>query len=74
MHLVLPKESLFAAEKQPAKASVVLKLKKASLSPEQTESIRNLVAGAVEGLSPEQVTLVDADGRVNLRARGRGLG
>ena len=72
VHLVLPKESLFAAEKQPAKASVVLKLKKASLAEEQIEGIRNLVAGAVEGLSPEQVTLVDADGRVNLAAHGGG--
>ncbi len=69
VHLVLPKESLFAAEKQPAKASVVLKLKKASVGREEVDSIRNLVAGAVEGLGPEQVTLVDADGRVNL-ARG----
>ena len=70
VHLVLPKESLFAAEKQPAKASVVLKLKKSNLGAEQVDSIRNFVAGAVEGLTPDQVTLVDADGRVNLAAHG----
>ena len=70
VHLVLPKESLFASEKQPAKASVVLKLKRATLPAEQIDSIRNLVASAVENLSPEQVTLVDADGRVNLKAAG----
>lgn len=70
VHLVLPRESMFAAEKQPSKASVVLKLKKASLPPEQSEGIRNLVAGAVEGLTPEAVTLLDADGRVNLQPRG----
>src|ERR1700722_15930119 len=50
VHLVLPKESLFSSEQAPAKASVVLKLKSASLGHEQVESIRNLVAGAVEGL------------------------
>jgi flagellar M-ring protein FliF len=72
VHLVLPQASLFTSEEKVAKASVVLKLKRATLDPEQTESIRNLVAGAVENLSPAQVTLVDADGRVNLQAKGRG--
>ena len=70
VHLVLPQASLFTSEEKVAKASVVLKLKRASLDAEQTESIRNLVAGAVENLSPAQVTLVDADGRVNLQAKG----
>ncbi len=71
VHLVLPQASLFLSEQKPAKASVVLKLKKSTLGAEETESIRNLVAGAVEGLTPEQVTLVDADGRVNLQANAR---
>ena len=70
VHLVLPQASLFTSEEKVAKASVVLKLKQTSLDTEQTESIRNLVAGAVENLSPAQVTLVDADGRMNLQARG----
>jgi flagellar M-ring protein FliF len=72
VHLVLPKESLFVGEERTAKASVVLKLKKSSLAPDQVESIRNLVAGAVENLNPAQVTLVDADGRVNLDGHGQG--
>jgi len=71
VHLVLPQASLFTSEEKVAKASVVLKLKR-TLDSEQTESIRNLVAGAVENLSPAQVTLVDADGRVNLQAKGHG--
>lgn len=71
VHLVLPQASLFTSEEKVAKASVVLKLKRASLAPEQVESIRNLVAGAVENLSAEQVTLVDADGRVNFGMKGR---
>ena len=73
VHLVLPQQSLFADEAKVAKASVVLKLKKASLAPDQVDSIRNLVASAVENLAPEQVTLVDADGRADLAQKGRGL-
>jgi flagellar M-ring protein FliF len=71
VHLVLPQASLFASEPKVAKASVVLKLKRASITADETESIRNLVAGAVENLNPSQVTLVDADGRVSLEAKGR---
>jgi flagellar M-ring protein FliF len=69
VHLVLPAESLFAQEAKVAKASVVLKLRKPELATEQVESIRRLVAGAVENLAPENVTLVDADGRLDLQAK-----
>ena len=72
VHLVLPKDSLFGDEAKSAKASVVLQLKRSTMPPEQVEAIRGLVAGAVENLSPEDVTLVDADGRLNLNARGPG--
>ncbi|MGI4829572.1 MAG: flagellar basal-body MS-ring/collar protein FliF, partial [Janthinobacterium lividum] len=67
VHLVLPQESLFASETRAAKASVVLKLRKSTLGQDEAEGIRNLVAGAVQSLAPEQVTLVDADGRANLQ-------
>lgn len=73
VHLVLPQASLFSSEQKAAKASVVLRLRRANLPVEETESIRNLVAGAVENLTPEQVTLVDADGRVNLEGRRSGI-
>jgi flagellar M-ring protein FliF len=69
VHLVLPQASLFAAEEKVAKASVVLKLKRASVDPEQADAIRSLVAGSVENLSVDQVTLVDAEGRVNFKQR-----
>jgi flagellar M-ring protein FliF len=69
VHLVLPQASLFAAEEKVAKASVVLQLKRASVDPEQVDAIRSLVAGSVENLSVDQVTLVDADGRVNFKQR-----
>jgi flagellar M-ring protein FliF len=69
VHLVLPQPSLFSGEQKMAKASVVLKLKRASMDPEQAEAIRSLVAGSVENLNPDQVTLVDADGRVSMKPR-----
>jgi flagellar M-ring protein FliF len=69
---VLPRESLFGEQQQAAKASVVLQLRRSVLPPEQVEAIRSLVAGAVENLSPADVTLVDADGRLNLAAATQG--
>jgi flagellar M-ring protein FliF len=72
VHLVLPKESMFGEAEQEAKASVVLQLRRSAMPPEQVEAIRSLVAGAVENLSGANVTLVDADGRLNLNPSGRG--
>lgn len=69
VHLVLPQPSLFTSEEKAAKASVVLKLKRGSLDQEQIDAIRSLVAGSVENLNADQVTLVDADGRVNFKQR-----
>ena len=66
VHLVLPHESLFSEQQQEAKASVLLKLKQRDLSPQEVEAIRNLVASAVDHLSPANVVLVDADGRAQL--------
>jgi flagellar M-ring protein FliF len=66
VHLVLPHESLFREEERPAKASVVLKLRHASLADGEADAIRNLVASAVDGLSPDRVVLVDAAGHLPL--------
>src|SRR5713226_2082046 len=53
VHLVLPQQSLFSGEQRMAKASVVLKLKRASMNPEEADAIRSLVAGSVENLSAD---------------------
>ncbi|MDE3188545.1 MAG: flagellar M-ring protein FliF [Acidobacteriota bacterium] len=66
VHLVMPHDSLFREEERPAKASVVLKLRHRSLADGETEAIRNLVASAVDGLSPDRVVLVDAAGHLPL--------
>lgn len=62
VNLVLPHDSMFTDEQRAAKASVVLKLRRA-LTEDQAQSIRSLVAAAVDTLEPGQVILVDAEGR-----------
>ncbi|MGD0731380.1 MAG: flagellar basal-body MS-ring/collar protein FliF [Terracidiphilus sp.] len=66
VHLVLPHDSLFREQERPAKASVVIKLRHRSLADGEPEAIRNLVASAVDGLTPERVVLVDAAGHLPL--------
>lgn len=66
VHLVLAHDSLFRDQERPAKASVVLKLRHGSLADGEPDSIRNLVASAVDGLAPDHVVLVDASGHTSL--------
>jgi len=66
VHQVLPRDSLFRDQERPAKASVVLKLRHRALADGEPEAIRNLVASAVDGLTPDHVVLVDAAGHLPL--------
>ena len=66
VHLVLPHDSLFRDAERPAKASVVLRLRRRTLAEGEPEAIRNLVSSAVDGLTPEHVVLVDAAGHLPL--------
>ena len=66
IHLVLPHDSLFREQERPAKATVVIKLRHRSLADGEPEAIRNLVASAVDGLTPDHVVLVDASGNLPL--------
>jgi flagellar M-ring protein FliF len=64
VHIVLPKDSLFVDEQQPAKASVMLRLKNnRPLSPATARGIVGLVSASVEALRPEAVTILDTFGR-----------
>jgi len=73
VHLVMPHESLFTEQEQPAKAAVILKTRGGQLSEQAQLAIPQLVASAVEGLRPENVTVVDADSNTPLlRPRGAG--
>ena len=70
VHLVLPHESLFSDHERVAKAAVAMKLKAGGLSDDQVNAVTHLVASAVDNLSPENVTLIGADGRTPLVAKG----
>lgn len=61
VHLVLPTDSVFIDRERKAKASVILKLKSGRISDQTQTGIARLVAGAVDGLSPDDVTVIDAD-------------
>ena len=65
VHLVLPKESLFQEKSEPTKASVVIKLASGKqLAETMVSGIVHLVSSAVEGLDPQNVTVVDSSGRL----------
>ncbi|HYW44501.1 MAG TPA: flagellar basal-body MS-ring/collar protein FliF [Bryobacteraceae bacterium] len=65
VHLTFPKESVFLDQQQPAKASVLVKLRAgAHLAPQNVLAIDHLVASAVEGLSPDAVSLLDMNGNL----------
>lgn len=70
VHLTRPQESLFADKERRAKASVVLHIRQnRELSRERTDSVVSLLASAVEGLDPSDVSVLDARGRLLTAAR-----
>jgi len=70
VHITFPKDSVFLESRQPAKASVLVKLRAgAALSSQNVAAICQLAASAVDGLSPEAVSVVDMRGNLLNRAR-----
>jgi len=61
VHLVMSTDSVFLDRERPAKASVILKLRSGRLPEETQLGIARLVSGAVDKLSPENVTVIDAE-------------
>ena len=66
VHLVMAQESLFTEQEHEAKAAVIIKTRGGRLSEQAQLAIPQLVASAVEGLRPENVTVVDADSNTPL--------
>ncbi|NOZ25422.1 MAG: flagellar M-ring protein FliF [Nitrospirae bacterium] len=65
VHLSIPERSIFSSTDEKPKASVLLKLRPGvTLSRSQIQGIVHLVAGSVESLAPENVTVVDSKGNV----------
>jgi flagellar M-ring protein FliF len=73
VHITFPKDSVFLDAQQPAKASVLVKLRpQAHLAPQNVLAINHLVAAAVEGLSPDAISVLDMNG--NLLGRPKTAG
>jgi len=65
VHIVIPEERLFSEQQKEATASVVLKLRRSSgLSKPQVTGISHLIASSVEGLKPNNITIMDYDGNL----------
>jgi len=65
VHIVIPEARLFREDKLDATASIVLSLSRAGgISENQVEGILYLVSSSVEGLNPENVTILDSSGRM----------
>jgi flagellar M-ring protein FliF len=63
--IVVPESKLFLEEQRPSTAAVLLKIRPgAEFAQEQARAVVHLVASSVEGLTPDNVTLVDADGNI----------
>jgi len=63
--LAIPKQSVFARKERQASATVVVTSARSySLSPQEIDSIVDIVASAVQGLSPSSVTVSDQRGRL----------
>ena len=65
VHIVLPEDSLYKRNEKPATASIMLILSpKAELKPQEIKGIVYLVSHSVQGLQPENVTIVDEAGNI----------
>jgi flagellar M-ring protein FliF len=65
VHIAIPEKTLYTDREKQATASVFLKLKQGkTLGKEQIQGIVVLVAGSIEGLKPEQVTVIDSSGKI----------
>lgn len=70
VHLVLPKRQLFEEEAAQPSAAVTVAIGGRKPGAEQVQAVQNLVAGAVDGLKPENVTVIDQKDGKTLSAAG----
>lgn len=73
VHITPPKDSVFEDQRRTAKASVLVKLRPGrKLAPGNVKAITHLVASAVEGLTPEAISVLDIHGTLLTRPPGAG--
>ncbi|MBI4734240.1 MAG: flagellar M-ring protein FliF, partial [Rubrobacteridae bacterium] len=65
VHIVIPEDSLYSEEDNPATASIVIKPRAGiRMAQEQVQGIVNLTAKSIEGLKAENITVVDTNGNM----------
>jgi flagellar M-ring protein FliF len=65
VHLAIPQQSAFVSDRRPVSASVLLQLRAGRrLENEQVSAIIHLVASSIPQMDPDQVTVVDQQGRL----------
>ncbi len=65
VHLAIPEKSLFKESEKPPTASVVLKMRSnRTLSESEMQGVVHLVAASVEGMDPENVSVMDSRGKM----------
>ena len=65
VHITFPKQSVFLESREPAKASVLVRLRPGvRLSDRNVTAIEHLVSSAVEGLTPDTVSVLDMQGNL----------
>jgi len=63
--LAIPKENIFARREKNPSATVVLTMQRGRiLSAEEVDAVVDIIASAVQGLSPNRVTVTDQNGRL----------
>ena len=65
VHLAIPEKSLFKDQEKKPTASIVLQMKSnRQLRDNEVQGIVHLVASSIEGMDPEQVTVLDRKGKL----------
>ncbi len=74
VNVVLVKQKLFLKEEQPATASVLIRLRPGrQMKTDQIKAVMKLVASSVEGLNPDNVSIVDTSGHLLSELVGDGF-
>ncbi len=73
IHIVTPENTLFAKSQNKTSASIILKLRPGyNMTANNIAAITHLVASSVEALKPENVTVIDSEGKMLSNKTGQG--
>ncbi|MCL2689559.1 MAG: flagellar M-ring protein FliF [Chitinispirillia bacterium] len=65
VHIVIPEHTIFLDQQEDSKATVVLRtITGRTLNRDQIRGITHLVASSVQGLKPQNISIVDVDGKL----------